>query len=190
MAAAIQRTFGINVAGPADALRTARRRDAFLLCRRALLQQGAGSYAEQFEGMYSLMRGLTAVASLGAPFTVGWALGWSAATWTPIPFASVVAHVALVVIVVWTAAFREDGFALYWLAGAIAAPLGAYRGGSRAAVGEATVEGVVVLVGTTALLIFAAIQFHGAYRYFSVHFAATIYRDFLVLSRRLDRITG
>lgn len=65
--------YSLDVGAPVDAGElTSRRREAFLLCRRALIQQKAGSYAEQFEGMYALMRGLAAAAVLSASYHLGW----------------------------------------------------------------------------------------------------------------------
>lgn len=48
------------------------RTEAFLLCRSSLLQSKRGLYGEQFEGMYTLMRGLTAAFGLGCCFHLGW----------------------------------------------------------------------------------------------------------------------
>jgi hypothetical protein len=45
-----------------------------MLCRRALLQHEVGSYAEQFEGLYALMRGWLTVAWLSAAYNMGWAI--------------------------------------------------------------------------------------------------------------------
>lgn len=56
--------------------RTLRRSDAFLLCRAALLQNKAGLYAEQSEGMYALMRGVAAASLLGAAYNLGWSISW------------------------------------------------------------------------------------------------------------------
>ena len=53
-----------------------RRRDAFFLCRSVLIKEKIASYAEQFEGMYSLMLGLAAAFALGSGFVAGWALSW------------------------------------------------------------------------------------------------------------------
>ena len=47
---------------------------ASLLCRSALLQHGAASYAEQAQGMYVLLRGLAAAFVAGAAYHVGWAM--------------------------------------------------------------------------------------------------------------------
>jgi hypothetical protein len=186
VALAIRDRFDIDVVSGPPGTQRGRRQDAFFLSRRALLLGQTGSYAEQFEGMYSLMRGLTAGAVLGAAFAVGWAVGGITVIGAAAPVASVVAHVMLTVVAVWTATFWEPFLerppATYWLAAGIVMTVGTYLG-ARFAPGIVSAERATVLIGLTALLIFAANQFHAAYKYFAVHFAATVYRDFYVLFR-------
>ena len=49
------------------------RNNAFLFARQILIQGKAVSYAEQFQGMYALTRGLVSVLALGCLYWVGWA---------------------------------------------------------------------------------------------------------------------
>ena len=49
------------------------RNDALLLCRATLIHNKVASYAEQFEGLYALMRGLAAAFGLGIVYHLGWA---------------------------------------------------------------------------------------------------------------------
>lgn len=51
-----------------------RRQDAFFSARGVLIKQGIATYAEQFEGMYALMRGLTTAFGFGFFYIAGWAL--------------------------------------------------------------------------------------------------------------------
>lgn len=51
-----------------------RLRDAPRLCREDVLREKVGTYAEQFQGMYALLRGLLAASLLGASFYLGWLL--------------------------------------------------------------------------------------------------------------------
>lgn len=51
-----------------------RREQAFLLCRAEIVEAKAATYVEQFEGMYTLMRGLSLSFYFGAAYTAGWAL--------------------------------------------------------------------------------------------------------------------
>ena len=50
------------------------RNDAFLLARQMLIQEKAATYAEQFQGMYSLTRGLLAALAIGTVYFAGWAI--------------------------------------------------------------------------------------------------------------------
>jgi hypothetical protein len=50
------------------------RQDAFFLCRNALITGKVAGYPEQFEGMYSLMRGLAAAFAAGFSYLLGWAM--------------------------------------------------------------------------------------------------------------------
>lgn len=54
---------------------TKRRQDAFFLCRAALINDKSAAYAEQSEGMYTLMRGLAAATFSGSAYYLGWASG-------------------------------------------------------------------------------------------------------------------
>lgn len=75
----------------ADLDQIGRRHETFLLCRNLLLQRGIASYAEQFQGMYSLMRGSAMSCMLGALFQFGWFLtalspsSWRTATVLDVP---------------------------------------------------------------------------------------------------------
>jgi hypothetical protein len=60
----IKSQFEIDVTGKPPTV-SARRQDAFFLCRSVLIKGKTVSYGEQFEGMYALMRGL------GASFLLG-----------------------------------------------------------------------------------------------------------------------
>src|SRR5438093_358010 len=48
---------------------------AFAMCRNELLQKGRVSYAEQFQGLYALMRGVGAACFLASANALGWAIG-------------------------------------------------------------------------------------------------------------------
>lgn len=48
------------------------RQDAFELSRRVVVK--TGNYSEQFQGLYVMMRGITAALWLATPYTLGWVL--------------------------------------------------------------------------------------------------------------------
>lgn len=65
----------IDVKREADDALAKLRQDAFFMCRGVVNQ--SSSYAEQQEGMYTLMRGLVLASMTGFWYTAGWALsGW------------------------------------------------------------------------------------------------------------------
>jgi hypothetical protein len=64
----IQEVYGLD-ASVAD-----QRADAFFVCRSALIKGNSVSYGEQFQGLYSLMRGLTIAFLLGAVYNAGWGM--------------------------------------------------------------------------------------------------------------------
>jgi len=73
----MQSEFGINVE-PVDSseperIRADDRRDvAFLLARQRLIARQRVGYAEQFEGLYTMMRGIMAASTIGAVYLFGW----------------------------------------------------------------------------------------------------------------------
>lgn len=60
-------TFQLDVSNEGE------RRDAFFLCRSALIKSKTVVYAEQFEGLYALMRGLCAAFGIAVVYYFGWA---------------------------------------------------------------------------------------------------------------------
>lgn len=73
LASKIKEAFGLEVGNEPPA-NSRQRNDALFLCRSALIKAKAASYGEQFEGMYSLMRGLTLALLLGGFHIAGWCL--------------------------------------------------------------------------------------------------------------------
>jgi hypothetical protein len=94
--------FGINSRNETE------RRDAFFVCRAALIQRKTASYAEQFQALYALTRGLIVSSGLAFGYYVGWALrAWfpalaaghvsiNAATWLCFEAAIVTAAVPVI----------------------------------------------------------------------------------------------
>jgi hypothetical protein len=78
--AAVRRRFNIDLnasvpipEGQLDRIST-NRKHAFDLVRNTLLQTNAQSYAQQFQGLYALMRGLAGAFWLGSAYMLGWSL--------------------------------------------------------------------------------------------------------------------
>jgi hypothetical protein len=54
-----------------------RRKDAFFQARSALLKDKRSSYWEQFEGLYALMRSVSAACAVAAAYFLGWGVAFS-----------------------------------------------------------------------------------------------------------------
>ncbi len=185
-------TFDLDVRDPiATADRSAvtkRRSDAFLMCRRALIQEGRASYAEQFEGMYTLMRGLTAAWILGSAYYLGLLIRYAERDLLNIhaPLLFFESAVAIILLALLTAVrvvcsvdhTRKTKFQkqLFWLVTFLLFLLAALI----------PPEAVVAmapsfLIGLNVTLLFLFLRCYSAYDEFSRLFAATVYRDFCAL---------
>lgn len=156
-----------------------RRGDAFLLCRSELIRKNAAGYAEQFQGMYELTRGLSYVCALGAFYFFGWALGGFLSEWNrEIPFGGVV--VALVLMCVLLGSLTAERKVPYlrgivaWGSLVVLCLLGGFLGSGSAA----TSRLVVLFLGLGVTALFASGLSWFAYKGFTREFAATVYRDF------------
>lgn len=65
VAAKIKERFGLGVEDSKNRL------NAFYLCRNSVISSKTASYVEQFEGMYVLMRGISAAAAVGTAYIAG-----------------------------------------------------------------------------------------------------------------------
>src|SRR6185503_15524617 len=75
LARQIKELFKLDVKDGENDRISRKRQDAFLLCRSTLIASKAASYGEQFEGMYTLMRGLAGAFAFGSLYHIGWGLG-------------------------------------------------------------------------------------------------------------------
>ena len=73
----IEEEFGVKLATGTmeEAERVKLRRKGFLMCRDRLVLAGKGAYAEQFEGMYTMMRGIAGASLLSTYYLLGWLVG-------------------------------------------------------------------------------------------------------------------
>lgn len=166
--------FGIDVSNagnPDPKSREKRRKDAFFLCRRALIKQGLASYAEQFEGMYALMRGLTAACGLAFFYHLGWALAGFLPTF--------LRHGVLYILVagLLLLALVQRSTKVFWFIGIVLFILGAQLG-SREII---NLQESLMLLGICLASLFVARRCYDAYRQFALLFAETVYRDFCAL---------
>jgi len=161
------------------------RKEAFLLCRSALIANKAAGYAEQFEGMYTLMRGLTTAFIFAALYFVG------LASVARLPEYILAQHFWITMGVLILA----SGFAalhIYrvkpdladtwvWMTN-ICLALVAFLVGSNVAgfpkVYEKVLPYTSLLYLLTAVAVFMSIKCYGSFKFFANEFAIAIYRDF------------
>lgn len=174
------------------------RNDAFLLCRAALSRSERVSYAEQFEGMYALMRGLTAALAIGGSFQAGWAAkmawfrGQRAEQVTEavciVLFVLIAAAMLMLVVVRVRAPFGQPSridSAWLWCVCGLAAVIGCLSAAITISTRASATAWIVVILAATSF--FAAFLCRRSHLTFARLFAATVYRDFLLVETSQDQ---
>jgi hypothetical protein len=198
LAEQIYKAFGLNVSLDlsTDATDEVRknvdrvRNDAFFLCRSALIKSKTVFYAEQFEGLYALMRGLSAAFAVAVAYYLGWAnsglfqfiktfLGILPATssWT---WSGFVILVGIIVAIGASARLKRNPrdkkaknvMVVFLLLAAYAT--GYYLGLSRLGASEHRGQ----LIAAAVFSFFASERCHAGYKAFAQEFAKAVYRDF------------
>jgi len=186
----VQQQFGlylqIDKNGPGDEKSIDKvRNNAFLCARQTLIQGKSVSYAEQFQGMYALTRGLFSVLALGSAYWLGWAAGTVRSPWL-INAAIIVSTVTLLALAIIPVVVRlvvskpiagrriELGYAcLLLLAFLVTGYLLSLRYQT-----PATESALLVFLAAGALI--GCVRAYGAYKSFAGRFASTVWRDYLV----------
>jgi hypothetical protein len=185
--------FGIDVE-PADKsvaerVRADDRRDvAFLLARQRLIARKRVGYAEQFEGLYTMMRGIMLAAMIGAVYL----FGWIASPYVSVRITAVVLGILIVAVLIVTD-LRLDEEKLstperrdqeYVRALAVVTCIL----GTALFAGAGVARRYLIADASRLLLAFSmvaaaalAIQTAASYRYYSGEFAKAVYRGFLEL---------
>jgi hypothetical protein len=178
--------FGLSlrVDEAADATIDKVRNNAFLLARQVLIQGKAVSYAEQFQGMYALTRGLVSVFALASVYWFGWASAIVRTAW--IVSSAVVVIVASLLILInisavmlrnILAAPRKRKVELGYSASLLISFL---TTGYALGVRYSTSRGQSALLAfLAAWALIAALRAFGAYNFFAGRFASTVWRDYL-----------
>lgn len=158
------------------------RKDAFLLARQKLILDKAQGYAEQFQGMYSLARGLVVTLWVGTVYYFGWVV--SGLHWPPLFAVAVILDFLLLLALVNEAIsilHEEDRkqkqrlelyfgltfLSMFFVSGLA---LGCYCNTNR--------DASIALALAAVLALVLSLRCYTQYRYFSVRFATTIWRDF------------
>lgn len=180
LAALVKKEFGLDLHIKATPTREIDRvrGDAFNLARHALQHKKEVSYAEQFQGMYTLTRGLTAAFGVACVYYIGWALSVFHHGWVDC-FAIVVITISLLAADNFTAALWKGGGKTLesWSAAMLllAALAAGYLLGRRFQPAPMK-AGILGLCAMVALL--ASFRCFMAYKSFSFSFARTVWRDF------------
>jgi len=148
---------------------------AFLSCRNALQAAKVTSYAEQFQGMYVLMRGICAAAAIGLAYMIG-------CLWQQFVSAKPTAIVGISLVVIIAAIFRHElprsdaiaqtSFAILLSGITVCAGLLA---------GAASPQAMLPISITAVVLTLVMLWTFGAYQAFAEQFAKTVYLDFDLL---------
>jgi hypothetical protein len=160
------------------------RNNAFLLARQILIQGKAVSYAEQFQGMYALTRGLVSVFALAFVYWLGWAAAivknrWIVSGAILVMGGSVLIlmNISAVVLRNILDAPRKRKFELAYAATllisflTIGYVLGVRYTGTR---GQSA-----LLAFLAAWAFIASLRAYGAYNFFAGRFASAVWRDYL-----------
>lgn len=176
--------FDLDVRGNTSPDLRKKRQEAFLLCRRVLIQKGVASYAEQFEGMYALMRGLCAASVLGVAYYLGLLTRSAAELFTPTNqiwfwYAGLVATpiLAVAVLIAEVTTPREDDGTVFWFISGLTYLFGGFVAPQKVGWHDSS----VTLLVASFVLLFISLRTYGAYQEFSRRFAETVYRDFSAL---------
>jgi hypothetical protein len=184
--------FGLNlrVDQVGDATIDKARNNAFLLARQILIQGKAVSYAEQFQGMYALTRGLLSAFALASVYWLGWAAAIVKNRW--IVSGAVIVMVGSVLILINISAVmvrnildaprRKKYEAVYSLFLLISFFTIGYALGVRYAATHGQSALLAFLAGWAFIASFRA---YGAYNFFAERFAITVWRDYLAFSAKV-----
>lgn len=180
------------------------RQIAFFQVRSYLTAKKAAQYAEQFEGMYVMMRGLACTFALGAAYLAGWGLsisggaGSGTATVSLLVGAAIAAALTTTLVALFLVPKRRPAnrlLAVFLLLTMLGCGYlaGAWRFPPVARSAEFPNYAESILWGSVLLAIFAALRCFGAYRGFAMSFAETVWRDFcadLSISASLSKAAG
>ena len=160
------------------------RNHAFFLARSALVKDQSNSYAEQYQGMYALNRGLMIAFGWGFSYWAGWSASLYRDHCVPLIMRLVltISLLCLICAAAWTV--RAKGWHTGQRASLFALlPLTVFATGyllGKQYPVTATQSRTLGVLSAAALV--ASLRFFGAYKAFANHFAIGVWRDFLALS--------
>jgi hypothetical protein len=160
------------------------RNNAFLFARQILIQGEVVSYAEQFQGMYALTRGLVSVFALTFAYWLGWAaavvrsrLVVSAAVFIIAGSLLALVNISAVLLRKISDPLRKRKVELGYAAVLLIALLGIGYGLGIRYTGTRSQSALLAFLAAWSLI--ACLRAYGAYKFFAGRFASTVWRDYL-----------
>ena len=191
LASQVAKLFGIDLEitkdGDGENDISEKRKDAFFQARTYLITKNVALYAEQFEGLYAMMRGLGCSFFAGGLYLVGWALSFHQNCFRLSDWMPVVLWIAITASLIFASVAYFDESARKkvdrFLAWSIVVVLfvagflvGLWR--AQAAVSSVPTYTEPILLGSGLLAWIAAARCFSAYKAFALAFAQTVWRDF------------
>jgi hypothetical protein len=165
---------------------------AFFLCRSVLITGGAPTYAEQFQGLFELMRGLTLVFAIGFAYDLGWAsaVGLQKARLATPGVAGLAVGLFGAVLVTKTIKdpLRARIIAASLMIASFVSPF--WVQGLVSSDGATRPHRGLLLAAMAIVGLLFSVRFYSAYRPFAKDFAVAIYRDFYAYVRSQDKDPG
>ena len=171
--------------GPIDR----RRQNGFFLCRGTLIREKIAAYPEQFEGMYTLLRGLATACLIAVAYSFGWSSAICQARWAWWIAVGVVilglcyCVICALIIVLWRVGKR-----FFWVDPAFLAAFSLAFVGAGHLLGLAYMHSrhlAPLFAGIAVLLLILALKFFTAYKMFAESFAKGVWQDFVGRGRPL-----
>jgi uncharacterized membrane protein YfcA len=191
LAAQVTKLFGIDLEitkdGDGENDISKKRQDAFFQARTYLITKNVARYAEQFEGLYAMMRGLGCSFFAGGLYLDGWALSFHRdffrlSDWMPVVLWIAIAASLIFASVAYfdePARKKVDGFLAWSIVVALFGAgflAGLWRPQAVGSSVPACAE--TILWGSGLLAWIAAARCFSAYKAFALDFARTVWRDF------------
>jgi hypothetical protein len=181
----VQSQFGLDlqVDKVGDATIDRVRNSAFLLARQVLIQGKAVSYAEQFQGMYTLTRGLFSVFAIACAYWLGWAIAAVRNRYVMNGAIVLLASAILAlldILVVRERISNADTKHKVEIAYALGLLIVFLAFGYLAGIpNHLTLRNSAILAFLALCACLACFRFKGAYNNFAGRFASTVWRDYL-----------
>jgi hypothetical protein len=168
------------------------RNHAFFLARSVLNRQKSGSYAEQYQGMYALTRGLVVALAWGVAYWIGWAASIYR-TRLALVLVTLGIVITLSLLISLAVLLSQDGinkiqkWRMQRLSLFVLMPLALFTAGYALGLRhQLTPSHSMSLLLAAAGGLFACFRFHSAYKSFAASFGTAIWHDFLALNAYLD----